>query len=446
MQKIHDFDYTPLEFDRQGALSQPAQFSGLQSFVTGQGVTDVLFIAHGWRNDANDATSLYTGFLKTFRDNIGRDELKAAFAGRKFAVAGVMWPSKSFSEGTSDEGAVAGIVQEEDLLNDARARLEELKSECDSVAARASLDEAIALLPSLAGDEDAQDAFVDHVLSIVAKAEFDPTEGLDRVRTLAGHELLQKLAFPVILPTGDEPQEGGAAGVGDIPIVDGDGGAAGLGSFLSGIGGKVGKLLNFTTWYVMKDRAGIVGANGMQQAVRGIHAAAPGARIHLAGHSLGARLVTACAKSLATDPRVPINTLSLLQGAFSHYGFSANNGFGAPGFFRAVVERGVVDGPIIATHSSRDSVVGYAYAISARAAGDNAKAVGDSSDQYGGIGRNGAQRTAECLQHTLGTPGAAYQFTSGMVNNLNGDRIITGHSDIERAEVSYAVAVAMSQA
>ena len=446
MQKIHDFDYTPLEFDRQGALSQPAQFSGLQSFVAGQNVTDILFMAHGWRNDVNDATSLYTGFLKTFRANIGRNELKAAFAGRKFAVAGVMWPSKSFSEGTSDEGAVAGVVTEADLLNDARARLEELKAECDSPSARASLDEAIALLPSLAADEDAQDAFVDYVLSIVSKAEFDPTEGLDRVRTLAGHELLQKLVFPVILPTGDEPQDGGVASVGDIPGVGGDGGTAGLGSFLSGIGGKIGKLLNFTTWYVMKDRAGIVGANGLQQAVRAVHGAAPAARIHLAGHSLGARLVTSCAKSLATDPRVPIATLSLLQGAFSHYGFSANNGFGASGFFRAVVERGVVDGPIIATHSNKDTVVGYAYAISARAAGDNAKAIGDAADQYGGIGRNGAQRTAESLQHILGAPGTPYEFTSGMVNNLNGNKVIPGHSDIERAEVSYAVAAAISQA
>ena len=59
--------------------------------------TDAIFIAHGFRNDATDATTLYTGFLKTFSAHLSRPEFQAV-AGRRFVVAGVYWPSKPFRE------------------------------------------------------------------------------------------------------------------------------------------------------------------------------------------------------------------------------------------------------------------------------------------------------------------------------------------------------------
>lgn len=62
------------------------------------------------------------------------------------------------------------------------------------------------------------------------------------------------------------------------------------------------------------------------------------ARIHLGGHSFGARLVTAAAANAATNK---LHRMSLLQAAFSHNGFSkAMNGF-----FRSVVDKARISGP-----------------------------------------------------------------------------------------------------
>lgn len=442
MTQIHGFDYFPLSFDRNGTLSDPAQYSALESHAKQNGVTDVLFIAHGFRNNEQEATDLYTKFLETFRTNISRPELAASFATRKFAVAGVLWPSKSFSEGATGDGSVAGAGA--DPMDDVTTALEALKDEFGSPQKLKAIDDAISLLHGLEGNPEAQDVFVDKVLSLLSGDDADPTEGLDRVLAQPGHELLQKLRAPVILPAEDDGSDDG--GVASVDATSDAGGAAGIGGFFGKIGGAAGKLMNMTTWYLMKERSGIVGANGMQQAVRSLHGAAPSARLHLVGHSLGARLMTSCAKALATVPRLEVDTLALLQGAFSHYGFSSNNGFGSAGFFRPVMDEHVVKGPIIATYSKRDTVVGYAYAISSRLAGDNVKAIGDASDQYGGLGRNGAQRTSESKSHTLLAPGGAYQFTSGVVNNVNGDAIIQDHGDIKRAEVTWAFAQAVALA
>ena len=48
-----------------------------------------------------------------------------------------------------------------------------------------------------------------------------------------------------------------------------------------------------------------------------------GKRLHLVGHSFGARLVTAAANALPAHPPFELFSLTLLQGAFSHNGLSA---------------------------------------------------------------------------------------------------------------------------
>lgn len=446
MQQIHGFDYIPLEFERGGNPVDSARAAALEAHVKAAAITDVLFLAHGFRNDAADATRLYSDFLDNFSRSIATPSLQPALAGRRFAVAGVLWPSKSFSEGGADagDGSVRAAGADDDRES-ARAQLQGLLAEFDDPARRTAIQQALALFDEVTpSDTAAQDAFVERVLSVIGGAQ-DDSEGLNRILATPGHELLRKLAFPVIVPTSaTEESDGGAASVSGTFGGGEEGGAQGLGGIFSNIGGQIGKLLNLTTWYVMKDRAGIVGANGVQAAVRSLRKSAPNVRIHLAGHSLGARLMTACAKGLCDVPRVEMASLSLLQGAFSHYGFSADNGFGSPGFFRAVIDKQLVKGPIVATHSRKDSVVGYAYAISSRAAGDNVRAVGDANDQYGGIGRNGALRTKESLQLTIAAAGTPYPLQAGRVNNLNGDNTINSHSDITRTEVTWIVASAIA--
>jgi esterase/lipase superfamily enzyme len=211
--------------------------------------------------------------------------------------------------------------------------------------------------------------------------------------------------------------------------------------------GKIGQFLNLSLWYVMKNRCGVVGATGVAQAVRDLHSAAPSMRIHLVGHSLGGRLMAACVKTLAQDPVLHPDSLTLLEAAFSHYGLSANNGKGQAGFFRSVLAPAIVKGPFFATFSAQDNVVGKIYAIASRLAGDNVKEVGDAHDPYGGIGRNGAQSTDESIsQRLLKANSGTYQFPIGKILCLDGSGgLITNHGDVTNSDVTFAFASALAQ-
>ena len=187
----------------------------------------------------------------------------------------------------------------------------------------------------------------------------------------------------------------------------------------------------------MRDRAGSVGANGIAPLLEQLHG--DGRRIHLVGHSFGARAATAAAN--ATN--APVHSLALLQGAFSHYAFADDwDGQGADGLFRAVPNR--IHGPVVITHTKNDKAVGLAYAIASRLARQVAIDIGGPDDRYGGIGRNGALKTPEALGPSALQPvGGRYAFEPRRVSNLQADNFISGHSAVTGKEVAYALLNAM---
>ena len=443
MESVAGFDCVPLVFTADGMLQDAATLDGLIQHARNVHTTDVVFLAHGFRNDEGDARSLYTRFLESFRAHVQRPEL-ASLAHRRFLVALVFWPSKSFRE-SFDEGRAQAAADPASEKRDVQHRLERLKRELHGKK-RDNIDRALQLLDQVELSEDAQNEFVELVLSIVDTTELDPTEGLDQIRSHEGAELLRVLGAPIVLPTtdSDSDDEGHVLVVSPDPMDDtAVGSTAGIGAVFGSIFGRIGQLLNLTTWYQMKARAGKVGATGVADAVRTLRSSLPDTKIHLVGHSLGGRLVAACAKSLAAAD-VSLDSLTLLQAAFSHYGLSSTLK-NQPGFFRAIIEKNVVKGPLVSTYSSLDTVVGKAYAIASRLAHDNTEAIGDEHDEYGGIGRNGAQNAQHSIVEPLHRAGQRYTFTSGAIMNLNGsEHLIVEHSDVTNANVTYAVASAIA--
>jgi len=74
----------------------------------------------------------------------------------------------------------------------------------------------------------------------------------------------------------------------------------------------------------------------------------------------------------------------------------------------------------------------------------NAAALGDRDDPYGGMGSNGAQKTPEADPDTpLLDVGGSYQFTPRRVANLRADQFISDHSDVTGTQVAHAVLSAM---
>jgi hypothetical protein len=443
MQTIEGFDFQALTFDRDGKPSDATQIATLAAHVNTVSASDVVFLAHGFRNSEADALNLYTNFLKTFRANSGRTEFAASVLPRRIVVGGILWPSRAFREAddiaaSGEEGKVQGLGDDAAERARVRAALEELRDDARPEH-RPKLDRALNLLSRLENNPEVQDEFVDLVLSVLDKSNLDASEGLDRIQAQAGSDLLAKLVVPIAVPTAGGDDQGGVASAENAQT-------RGFGNVVGSITGRVGQLLNLTTWYVMKDRSGTVGAVGASKAVRDVKASRPGVKIHLVGHSLGARLMAAAAKALCTNPRVEPDSLTLLEAAFSHYGFSPDNGFGSPGYFRDVVAQKIVKGPFVSTFSAEDTVVGKAYSVASRLAGDNTRAVGEANDPYGGLGRNGTQRTVEAVSDVLHQPGTLYDFKAGVISNLDGSGgLIKDHSDVTNPAVTYAFASALAR-
>ena len=184
----------------------------------------------------------------------------------------------------------------------------------------------------------------------------------------------------------------------------------------------------------MKERAGLVGRTGASEALRKIRAQAPNLKVHLIGHSFGGRLVTAVALGPGGQPAQKFASMTLLQAAFSHNGFAEKFDGTHDGFFRGVVSGHRVSGPVLITCTANDVAVGL-YPLASLIAGQNASGIGDANDPFGGIGRNGAQRTPEADAGTLVAVGSAYSF-GGKLYNLTADAVIKGHSDICKPEVA----------
>jgi pimeloyl-ACP methyl ester carboxylesterase len=196
----------------------------------------------------------------------------------------------------------------------------------------------------------------------------------------------------------------------------------------------------------MKERAGVTGSTGVNQILSLIRAQNPKIKLHLIGHSFGGRLVTSAIAGSKDQPPVKVDTLTLLQAAFSHYGFSVSYDGSNDGFFRKVVAGEFVAGPTLITCTENDLAVGKAYPLASLLAGQIAADLGDKNDKYGGIGRNGAQKTPEASDGTLLKVGGAYKFQAGKLYNLNADAVIKGHSDICHDEIAYALFKAIAAA
>jgi hypothetical protein len=430
------YPYAEVEMRTDGTVHDPKQLAKAVDVVKTSGATDVLVMVHGWNNEMAGARQLYEDLdtsLKAVEPKI------AGSAGRKIAIIGILWPSIKWADDENVAGGGLGVDDPaDDLVVEITARIEDPK-------VRAKL---IKLVPKLDTDNKAQAEYLNLLRDLLPA----PVEGDEEPPPATLREGDPETVFTLLGDTaaltgvgeaGAAPGVGGALGFdidapGDVGAHAAGAGAAGLS--LSGVLGKARELLNTSTYYTMKERAGTVGRVGINQTLQALHTGAPSARLHLVGHSFGARAVTSAAHATPA----PVFSVSLLQGAFSHFGIATDyDGQGHDGAFKGVP--GKLTGPMIITHTRNDKAVGLAYALASRLAGQVAAAVGDENDIYGGMGSNGAQKTPEAQPDTdLLDVGGKYHFAPKKVANLHADKYVSGHSDVHSPQVANAIYAAIT--
>ena len=411
--------YIDVEFDKKGAYTHPEQLDAMKTLLEEKHPTDVIVLTHGWNNSLAQARALYERLVDSLVD------VRARVAGardRRFVVIGVLWPSIQWADDDA-AGAGAGVT-------DDHAALEaEIALRIEDPPTRAKL---LALVPLLEASSDAQEEF----LALLRETLPRTSEGEDE----SGFDVLRNAPAPEVIAAARGGAEsdaspaasGGAASIDPVgPASVGDGGGAG---FFDSVIGAARNLVNVTTYYTMKERAGVVGEKGIAALLERVHEDAPDSRLHLVGHSFGGRAVTAAAQATSA----PIASLSLLQAAYSHFGMAEDwDGAGRDGMFAKVPRR--VSGPVVITHTRHDKAVGLAYPVASRLARQIGVGLGDENDPYGGIGRNGALKTPGGVEASLLDVGGDYDLTGHDVWSLNGDAFITGHSDITGRQVAYLV-------
>ncbi|MFJ8299688.1 serine-threonine protein kinase [Streptomyces sp. NPDC094447] len=397
--------YREITFDKEGdgPAGQPAALAALAR----QGVTDLVVFAHGWNSSPAGATRLCSDFFEPFPGLLA--------PGVEAGYAGVIWPSMMFTgEPVPDYRALVTVLPEKEPVLD---RLTELlvtaPADAAAFAAFGALLRELTDVdgggpdgPGAAGPREPVPAF------LVA----DPVE----VCALFTEAL-----------EAAEPDSG-------LPAGRAEGFGEGLARYWKG----AREVLRQATYYVMKRRAGRVGEFGLGPLLGEVACAAPRLRVHLVGHSMGARLVAHALKGLPPGVR-PVASVTLLQGAFSHYAFAARlpHDPGRAGSLRGVQER--VRGPVVACYSRHDTALGVFYPLASRLAGDSASLapaglLGPGDPRWAAIGHDGVQAVPGTVVRPLAAVLRDGVPASGCVSVDTAD-VVRSHGDICRAELARVV-------
>ncbi|MFE9308669.1 serine-threonine protein kinase [Streptomyces sp. NPDC006706] len=424
--------YWELTFDADGDVDG-AERDRLLAGVEQRAVRDLIVFAHGWNNDRSGATRLYSGFF---------EPVPRLAPAARIGYVGVVWPSMRFCDEPVPgfpRSTAAGPVPSAALDKDTRKALR------DTFPGRASVVDALArMLDGPAREPAALEEFGRLVRRLAEDVSPGPwarfaadtvTEGVPQ----RAPAMFARPAAEVCAEFADA-----LAGLGD------PGGQRPFTLPNPWDGAK--ELLRQATYYTMKRRAGTVGERGLGPVVGRLARAAPGVRVHLVGHSFGGRLVSFALSGLPEGVRT-VKSVTLLQGAFSHYAFAPR----LPGDPRAGgVLRGRerrVDGPLVCCHSRFDTALGTLYPLASRMADDDRSVLGLDvgallGAAWGAMGHDGVQAVPGTRACTLSAALAAPFPASGCVNVDAAEVVRRGgppagaHSDIVHPELARVVLAA----
>src|SRR5438552_9019433 len=163
------FPYFEIQFKKDGAVNDQNEVKQVLDFLAPGTVTDLFVISHGWNNDMAEARSLYDQFFFHVRNELNNNP-PPGVSNRKFAILGILWPSKKFADQDLIASGAAGV--ESSAVEDAvQEQLDDLKGNFfDHPQADAIIEQAKQLVPQLEDDPEARRQYADLIRSLPGKS------------------------------------------------------------------------------------------------------------------------------------------------------------------------------------------------------------------------------------------------------------------------------------
>ncbi|MEU7727525.1 hypothetical protein AB0B78_20150 [Streptomyces sp. NPDC040724] len=428
-------DFFLLRYDEDGRLLSPKAEEELKRRLPG--TSDVFLFSHGWNNVFAKALERYRSFINGYMEQRRTLGIPTPQNYRPLLI-GIIWPSTSFvfpweagpdiAAAPDPEGREAAEVEE--MLELVAKSLPGAKRPefTERIDGRTAIGRADAL--RLAG-----------LVLGTLRPEIDPDDG-SRAPTaqefLDTWQELETGTHTVPADDGDAiglvPDEENGAPVGGAPAVAGD------------FPFDPRSLLRTGTVWKMKARAGDVGAHGVAPLVGHI-LQQDGPRLHLIGHSFGARVLLSALATAAPARRA--RSMLLLQPAVNRWCFAGNvAGTGRKGGYHAVPD--LLELPLLTTLSAHDEPLRKFFHLAMRGSqlGEPDIAAFGNTDLYGALGGYGPAeeqgRTAKADaifpdkgRYDLGS-GARIIAVDGSIE-FDGKPAIPGHGEVSRPVTWWAL-------
>lgn len=470
--------YYPLTLNSDGYPLDPRQQTViLQALLNDQQpVSDLWVLAYGWNNDTTSGAAHYRATIEAMQAVIPQVTTDPTYHP---LFIGVHWPSKAWAgevameqrretareveggaEGVFERGRAYRPATQEARDSAERSREEFLASyrsifDPEAVYGDSFTHDFERLYALMYSSEPADQSVVREFVGILRKYRtLDPHSDSVETRNISTtplDRLTARLEAELAADVGGHERFGLLDGLLDV-------------------------FRTFTFWE-MKARAAVVGMTGLYPVLMTIRQTLRvhnrQVRINLLGHSFGAKLLTAAITPAAGDVRLGgpfVDTLVLLQAAFSQFAFSSNIPVesGAVGYYAPMLERRLVANPLVVIYSEHDTANRLFYPAGMRLAApfgtqiyeraalnDSLERYQISYDQYGALGANGAQGLPEERHRAMDMIGLQERYFWGNLSDVacvsvdGAAYINTGgfpagaHSDILAPEIYY-LALSMS--
>jgi hypothetical protein len=412
-----------LTFTKTGQLKSKDTKSAVLNRIEAEGFTDVIVFSHGWNNEWDRAIDLYKRFLDGI-GAIGTEHADKIAAGTKPLMIGISWPSAALVWPWDRAPDLASGGLDDDF--DAEAKQHDLNILTDGMD-----DSETAKFCALVDGKEALSADEVDKLTVLLAPTFDESEPdeLDGDSVTAENlAAMLKVKELSVKSTDSEDDEDDDSFTNAGTIGGGAEAAKPAGLFSDVFGLR--KVLRLATVRKMKDRAGVVGRGDVAVLVSDI-LSKPSVRLHLVGHSYGAKVVMSAAVN--ADTSRDFASALLLQPAINHLAFAVDIGDGRKGGFHSALAR--FEKPILTTQSRNDFPLTHVFHLAVT----RKKDIGEEPDMatlisiysaMGGFGPSGLPAGA-VKRIPIPAKGDAYPGSgAARVVALEGTNKILGHSKV----------------